>query len=79
MVALLQAIAFENISLSSTISSTKTIDGPFCHTLFTDLLNAGDDPRALAHALIAPDEDHSDDNENIVIRLKTSEGLLAGL
>ena len=79
MVSLLQAIAFEKMSSSLTTLSTKTIHGPFYRTLFTDLLNAGDNPRALAHALVAPDEDHCYDNDNIAIRLKTSEGLLAGL
>jgi len=79
VVSLLQAIAFEKISSSLTTSSTKTIHGPFYHTLFTDLLDAGDDPGALTHALVAPDEEHCYDNDNIAIRLKTSEGLLAGL
>jgi len=52
---------------------------PFYRTLFTDLLNIGDDLRALTHALVARDEDHCDNNYNIAIRLKTSEPLLACL
>jgi len=73
VVTLLRAFASKNAPPSLPNANPEHISGPFYRGIFIGLLNAGNDARALSHALVPPNEDCRNKSVNIATRLKCLE------